>query len=292
LVAMETNRPPLQIGFFRMTLRYLHGLLAHPPDSILRRALRDSIRGGPSTWAGLVAQWASSVGAPIDAQLLAQAAAIPPRPRQQPPRTGSPAPALGDTVTVVTPQEGYEKALQRWAASFDALRGVRAGNAYARREAARLRFVLSLPDRAPSTRPLRTWNRRLPLFYRQFPTFGQRSIVARTRLALPVRGLSVWSPPDYFDDGSDGPYGHRALWRFPLGGDGREHDPDPARQRECVCGCQPQTLAHAYACPRFRVAVAASATPCHLDFTVPWADQLVASPPPSWPVFVHAVSRI
>ena len=268
-----------------MTLSFLHRLLLHPPDSILRRALRASLscEAGTVTWATQLLQWARTVHAPLDRQVLATAAGVPPPPRQQPSRM-----AKSSATMVLSPSAGYTAALNCWVDDVEVQRGVRAGPPVQRLEAARLQFFLK--KRGPVPRTASAWTRRLPRWYRVFASSAQRSVVARTRLAVPIRGLSIWAVSDFFDDGTHSTFA----------GDGREHDPGPARTRVCLCG-RPASLAHAYACPQVRVALAKffvelsaldSVTPCRLDPSrVPWSE-LVHQPPPLWPSFVYAVCQL
>ena len=268
LLSLETQRPPLQAEFFKSALTFLHRVMAAPEDSVMGRALRASAAArerGATTWVGQLAQWAAAMGAPLDLTSIE-----PPR-RRPAPRAGTAAAA----AALHSATAGHARALQRWDARIRSAADDPAVDPFDR---ARLRQRLHLAPPGP-------WTRRPPPLYRSFPLRADRELVARSRLALATRDMSVWDAPDLFSDGgAAAPLLARRRWR------------PRVRLRLALCphcqeGPRPVTISHALTCPLpgfvdLRAGVL-RLTPPGLDLT-----SILRDPPRSWPSYLRSLSTL
>ena len=290
LLALETGRPPLELLLFRSTVRFLFRLRAHGADSLLGRALAASLlwasEAGPpgadsKVWAGQLRRWAEALGCP---SVVASLRSFLPRPRQDAQRAvtrGRAAEAVQAAEAAATvaalpsdpkeaAQAAYTAALAQWTTGLQAqLSSANGGSSVEQHGLGEIRAQRLCALRPVVPAPER-WSRRLPALYLEFPTLARRSVVARSRFALPVHGLSIWSDP--YDDGRarwtrTGPDAYRRRGRPPdgPGGPGARvprscpacpglecHDPPSnADDEDPDPGTAPSvyTLEHALRCP-------------------------------------------
>ena len=278
LVALESHRPPLGVQWFQVTVKFVNRLLERPADSLLGRALRASVSSGADAWAGHLATWAAHLRCPLDLTALRvpirHAAAAQPRTRAG---LAQQALALADPQ-LPAPAVARRHALTTWLQNVHTEAGAPTldGRRLARYLLARgLRTLEAL--RATTAPSSDIWTRRPLTLYDAFPLIADRSLVARTRLGLPVLGISIW-------DGA-------------LYDDGRTSIPDKRHRAVQFCACHTGTptwsIAHAYSChsPSFTFLV----MNC-LGVRVPsmppsFAHQL-QTPPTTWPQYIRQVSTL
>lgn len=281
LVALETQRPPLQLTVFRAALQFLQRLACQPADSLLGRAFTVSARNSKGSWISSMRAWATRLKAPelptFSERFAAGASAVSTRgPRVLPPVAAA-----------------ADRALEAWAADLcTSLTSADGGTLVDadRPGISRPRAVRTLSLRPPAgsvgdPRKAASWTRRLPELYRRFPTLAARKLVAATRLSLPVRGLSCWSsrPLDAGPQQQPPPCPDCPAQQ----GAGGQHLAPRKRPRPPDAP-PPLTLEHALECPgatmrAARRSAALDRGPLH---------ELLISPPSSWPSFVLRVSDL
>ena len=120
LLSIETNRPPLQVGFLRFALRYLRRLSVHlqrGADSLLGLALRANVtlaQHGLPCWLSRLHSWCNKVKAPFDLNRLVEQAGLIDR------RSKRIALDVLDPASDATADDGAARALSTWTAAVNA----------------------------------------------------------------------------------------------------------------------------------------------------------------------------
>ena len=199
ILALETNRAPIETQFFGTTLGFLHRVAKEPPTSVLRRALTASVvlyRDGKASWASELDAWATRVHALIDWTAVAPDVPALHQPlRQQPPRAARADQQPEQRRAFWQSREGRERARQCYATAI-------VDEAERDPASTLARVVTHHLDEDPEHLGLKTtWDRRPHAFYARVATTAGRGLLARARLGLPIRGFSVWTGGGRYDDG-------------------------------------------------------------------------------------------
>ena len=180
---LETRRPPLALHFYKHTVKFLHHLRdtkLFPPSSLIGRALASSADyySSSDSWLRCLRTWATTLGEPFDLESCIPSELASFFSVNAP--TSSRSTRLS-TVSSSTPRQpssvpiSLSSAYGHWV--------------YAQ---VRPRLPLDLSSVVLSSAPT-FWSRRLPSFYKQFPFLCDRSLVSRSRLYLPLRGIPLFS---------------------------------------------------------------------------------------------------
>lgn len=216
LLAIETNRPPIQIQLFRTTLRFLHRLRdghlvseSSEARTLLGHALRASVLLAHRQnvgWAASLATWAARLGAPLDLDAIVPA----PGSRRSQRRPGGG--AAGPPRALHAPDDGRDLALASWVSTVESTAAPRT---------ARLLLI-----RGGLSKAAEAWKRRPPAAYQALARLWQRGLLARSRIGEPLGRLSVWDG-DLFS-GAVTPAGAAFGSRISLHGllSSQDHPPD------------------------------------------------------------------
>lgn len=195
LVMLESGRPPLVVGYFRTTVKFLRRLMdvaVHPPTSLLGAALRASAqawRQNEDCWIQRMVLWAQNMGAPLDLTSL-----LPPEARRVPVVRSQ---GTGPVPRLHTAPAAHMLALEAWSdKSSETVLEEPVAQSQLRREWLLARMRPRTPS--PSGRvPASPWIRRRPVSaYKAFPLCRTRGPIARARIGMCLSWAGTDIPVD------------------------------------------------------------------------------------------------
>lgn len=288
LVAIETRRPPLRFGFFRSALRLLHSLAANRccrPRSLLARALDTAValhRRHLGSWVSRLCDWAKALDVPLDLSSL--------DPQEEGARRSARQLEAAATTKPCTPtsdpDQGHGYAVRNWvnqiATAYPKVTAGQPRRGLRYSSARHVHAMLQLEHLQPSP-AASWWTRRPPAsVYDAHPSLAARSLVARTRLGLPVRDIRVYNDGDLV-----GSFISTAM-------DGRGLDPDPpapCANTACRGRSALRTLEHAVLVCRCETVIALrQSLAANLEADATARLRILGHPPAGWPNFVSKLS--